>query len=188
MNRSPFRTQEKEKAMRWIWLLVWMGLVSLAVLMTVSLTRGSLDEVATWTQEPKPATPSVVLANTYNAVTRVHFTNVSVHKGSHNPNLAERRFQADVRYWLMDARYYNHGELSIGNPELVEFVRQLGSKNLPDSKPTTLSAMAYGIARAVLEKYSIIQRVEIRLTHFAKGLEAKDESEDNHVVKIVLQR
>jgi hypothetical protein len=48
--------------------------------------------------------------------------------------------------------------------------------------------MAYGMARAVLEKYPIIQKVEIRLVHFSKGLEAKDESEDNHVVNLVVQR
>jgi len=174
--------------MRWIWLFVWMGLVSLAVLTTVSLTRGSLYEVVTWAHGPNPASPSVDLAATYNAVTRIHFTNVSVHKGSHNPNPAERRFRADVRYWLMDAKYYSHGDFSISNPELVEFVRTLGSQNWPESKPTTLSAIAYGIARAVLVKYPIIQKVEIRLIHFSRGLEAKDESEDNHVVNIVLQR
>jgi hypothetical protein len=139
-----------------------MGLVILAVLIAVSLTHGSRDEVAARNQGPNPASPSVVLATTYNAVTRIHFTNVSVHKGSHNPNRAERRFRADVRYWLMDAKYYNRGDLSIGNPELVEFVRQLGSQNRPESEPTTLSAMAYGIARAVLEKYPIIQKVEVR--------------------------
>jgi hypothetical protein len=48
--------------------------------------------------------------------------------------------------------------------------------------------MAYGIARAVLEKYPIIRKVEIRLVHFSKGLEVKDESDDNHVVNLVLQR
>jgi hypothetical protein len=129
-----------------------------------------------------------VLADTYNAVTKVHFLNVAVHKGSPNPNPAKRRFRADVRYWLMDAKYYDRGELSIGNPELVEFVRKLGSKNLPASEPTTLSAMAYGIAKAVLDKYPIIQKVEVRLTHFSKGEKVEDESEDNHVVNIVLKR
>ena len=29
---------------------------------------------------------------------------------------------------------------------------------------------------------------EIRLTHFSKGLERKDETEDNHMVNLVLQR
>ena len=71
-------------------------------------------------------------------------------------------------------------------------VRQPGSKrpmeDLPASEPTTLPAMAYGIGEAVLEQYPIIQRVAVRLTHFSKGLETKDESEDNHVVNIVLQR
>ena len=70
----------------------------------------------------------------------------------------------------------------------MELVRELGSKNLPETEPTTLSAMAYGIARGVLERYPIIQKVEIHLVHFSKGLETKDESEDNHVVNLVLQR
>jgi hypothetical protein len=165
-----------------------MGLVSLALLITVSLTRGSLDGADDGAHGPNQTSPTVGLAGTYNAVTRIHFTNVSVHKGSHNPNLVERRFRADVRYWLMDPKYYSNGHLSMGHPELVEFVRTLASQNRPKSRPTTLSAMAYGIARAVLEKYPIIQKVEVRLTHFSKGLEAKDESEDNHVVNIVLQR
>jgi hypothetical protein len=65
-------------------------------------------------QEPKAHGPHVVLADTYNAVTKVHFLNVAVHKGSPNP--AKRRFRADVRYWLMDARHSDRGELSIGNP------------------------------------------------------------------------
>jgi hypothetical protein len=77
------------------------------------------------------------------------FTNIAVHKGSHKPGPIERRFQADVKYGLMDAKYYDQGELSIGNPPLVELVRELGSKNRPESAPTTLSAMAYEMARAV---------------------------------------
>jgi hypothetical protein len=113
---------------------------------------------------------------------------VAVHKGSPNPNRVKRRFRADVKYWLMDARYYARGELSIGNPPLVEFVRKLGSKDLPANEPTTLPAMAHGIARAVLERYPIIQKVEVRLVHFSRGLTAKEESEDNHVVTIVLRR
>ena len=88
----------------------------------------------------------------------------------------------------MDAKYYDRGELSIGNPPLVDLVRKLGSKDLPETEPTTLSAMAYEIARGVLEQYPIIQKIEIRLVHFSKGLETKDESEDNHVVNLVLQR
>jgi hypothetical protein len=88
----------------------------------------------------------------------------------------------------MDAKYYDRGELSIGNPPLVDFVRKVGSKDLPANEPTTLPAMAYGIARAVLERYPIIHKVEVRLVHFSKGLKAGDESEDNHVVNIVLQR
>ena len=137
--------------------------------------------------EAKPR-PRVVVEDTFNAVTRIHFTNVAVHKGSPNPNPAKRRFRCDLKYWLMDAKYYDRGELSIGNPELVEFVQKTGGKNLPASEPTTLSAMAHGIAKAVLEKYPIVQKVEVCLTHFSKGLEKKDESEDNHVVNIVLKR
>jgi hypothetical protein len=170
------------------WCLFVTALAGMALTITLSLTHGFLDEATAGAEEPKQAAPQVVLADTYNAVTRVHFTNVAVHKGSHNPNLAKRRFRADLKYWLMDGKYYDRGELSIGNPELVEFVRKLGSKDLSSGEPTTLSAMAYGIARAVLEKYPIIRKVEIRLVHFSKGLEVKDESEDNHVVNLVLQR
>ena len=49
----------------------------------------------------------------------------------------------------MDAKYYDRGELSIGNPPLVDLVRKLGGKDLPETEPTTLSAMAYEIARGV---------------------------------------
>ena len=143
--------------------------------------------------DPKPGAakaggPRVVLAETRNAVTKVHFTNVAVHKGSPEPNPVKRRFRADVTYWLMDARTYETGELGIGNPELVDLVRKVGGKSLPASEPTTLSAMAYGIARAVLDKYPAIRKIEVRLAHFSKGLEPKDEGEDNHVATAVLER
>jgi len=36
--------------------------------------------------------------------------------------------------------------------------------------------------------YPIIKKIEVRLVHFSKGLETKEESEDNHVVNLVLQR
>ena len=141
-----------------------------------------------YAEEAKATAPQVVLAETYNAVTRIYFTNTAVHKGSHKPGLVERRFRADVKYWLMDAKYYERGELSVGNPPLVNLVRKLGSKDLPETEPTTLSAMAYNIALGVLQQYPIMQRIEIRVTHFSKGLEHKDETEDNHVVNLVLQR
>jgi hypothetical protein len=157
-------------------------------LICVGLTNLSLGAGAMEADHAEKAAPQVVLAETYNAVTWVYFTNTAVHKGSHNPGLVKRRFRADVKYWLMDAKYYDRGELSIGNPPLVDLVRKLGSQDLPATEPTTLSAMAYGIARGVLEEYAIIQRIEIRLVHFSKGLETKDESEDNHVVNLVLQR
>ena len=48
--------------------------------------------------------------------------------------------------------------------------------------------MAYDIALGVLHRYPIMQRIEIHLTHFSKGLERKEEAEDNHVVNLVLQR
>ena len=48
--------------------------------------------------------------------------------------------------------------------------------------------MAYEIARGVLEQYPIMQRIELRLIHFSRGLESKNEAEDNHVVNLVLQR
>jgi hypothetical protein len=79
-------------------------------------------------EEAKVPAPQVVLAETYNAVAGIYFTNIAVHKGSHKPGLIERRFRADVKYWLMDPKYYEQGELSIGNPPLVELVRELGSK------------------------------------------------------------
>jgi len=154
----------------------------------IGLTNLSLGAVGAQAEEAKTVAPQVVLAETYNAVTRIYFTNVAVHKGSHKPGLVERRFQSDVKYWLMNAKYYDQGELSIGNPPLVELVRELGSKNRPQNAPTTLSAMAYEIARGVLERYPIIQKIEIHLIHFSKGLQTKDEAEDNHVVNLVLQR
>jgi hypothetical protein len=159
-----------------------------AVVICIGLSNLSPDAVSAQAEEAKMAAPQVMLAETYNAVTGVYFTNIAVHKGSHKPGLVERRFRADVKYWLMDARYYDQGELSIGNPPLVELVRELGSKNRPENAPTTLSVMAYEMARGVLERYPIIQKIEIRLVHFSKGLETKDETEDNHVVNLVLQR
>ena len=159
-----------------------------AVVVCVSLTYLSLGAVSTQTEETKPATPQVVLGETYNAVTGVYFTNIAVHKGSHKPGLVERRFRADVKYWLIDTKYYDRGELGIGNPRLVELVRDLGSKNRPENSPTTLSAMAYEMAQGILEQYPIIHKIEIRLVHFSRGLETKDEPEDNHVVNLVLQR
>jgi hypothetical protein len=154
----------------------------------VDLTTASLGAVGIQAEEAKSATPQVVLPETYNSVAGIYFTNIAAHKGSHKPGLVERRFRADVRYWLMDARYYEQGELSIGNPSLVQLVRELGSKNRPENSPTTLSAMAYEMARGVLDRYKIIQRIEIHLVHFSKGLETKDELEDNHIVNLVLQR
>ena len=159
-----------------------------AFLMCIGLTDLSPSAMSAYAEEAKASAPQVVLAETYNAVTRIYFTNTAIHKGSHKPGLVERRFRADVKYWLMDAKYYEQGELSVGNPPLVDLVRKLGSKDLPETEPTTLSAMAYDIARGVLEQYPIMQRIEIRLTHFSKGLEPKDEMEDNHVVNLVLQR
>ena len=157
-----------------------------AFLMCVGLTY--LSPSAAHAEEAKAMAPQVVLAETYNAVTRIYFTNTAVHKGSHKPGLVERRFRADVKYWLMDAKYYERGELSVGNPPRVDLVRRLGSKNLPESEPTTLPAMAYEIARGVLEQYPIMRRIELHLIHFSRGLESKDEAEDNHVVNLVLQR
>jgi hypothetical protein len=157
-------------------------------LMCIGLTNLFLGAISAYAEETKATAPQVVLAETYNAVTSVYFTNTAVHKGSHKPGLVERRFRADVKYWLMDAKYYERGELSVGNPPLVDLVRKLGSKNLPESEPTTLSAMAYEIARGVLDQYPNMQRIEVRLIHFSRGLESKDEAEDNHVVNLVLQR
>src|SRR6516164_9131101 len=150
-----------------------------AFLMCVGLINLSPSAHRAYAEETKATAPQVVMAETYNAVTRIYFTNTAVHKGSHKPGLIERRFHA---------KYYERGELSVGNPPLVDLVRKLGSKNLPESEPTTLSAMAYEIARGVLEQYPIMQRIEVHLIHFSRGLESKDEAEDNHVVNLVLQR
>jgi hypothetical protein len=38
------------------------------------------------------------------------------------------------------------------------------------------------------DEYPIIQKVEIHLIHFSKGLEPKEEGEDHHVVNAVLHR
>jgi hypothetical protein len=179
---------QKEKPMKSGWFFFLPGLLGAAVLAGVALTTTLRDGEAIRAREVKKTGPRVVLAETYNAVTKIHFTNVAVHKGSPNPNRARRRFRADVKYWLMDARYYDRGELSVGNPPLVDFVCKLGSKDLPANKPTTLPAMAYGIARAVLERFPIIQKVEVRLVHFSRGLKADAESEDNHVVTVVVGR
>ncbi len=169
-------------------LLPLLGIISLGFLLWHLLPGGPINPPAAEAGEPKKAGLQVSLPETYNAVTRMHFTNVAVHKGSPNPNPAKRRFRADVKYWLLDAKYYVRGALSIGNPELVEFVKKVGARDLPASEPTTLPLMAYGIARAVLERYPIVRKVEVRLTHFSKGLEVRDESEDNHVVNVVVHR
>jgi hypothetical protein len=158
------------------------------VVICIALTSLSRSAAVALAEETKKPALQVVLAETYNAVTRIYFTNIAVHKGSPKPGLVERRFQADVKYWLMDAKYYDQGELSIGNPPLVELVRESGSKNRSENAPTTLSAMAYEMARGVLERYPIINKIEIRLVHFSKGLQTQDETEDNHVVNLVLQR
>ena len=157
-----------------------------ALVVPVAGVRPSLP--ATQADEPKKESPRVVLAETWNGVTKIQFTNVAVHKGSPEPNPVKRRFRADVRYWLMNAKTYEKGELGIGNPELTEFVRKLGKKSLPASEPTTLSVMAYGIASGTLKEFPIIRKIEVQLTHFSKGLTADDEGEDNHVVTIVLKQ
>src|SRR5215470_6745063 len=97
-----------------------------AVLVGVEFTNHFLATVGARADEPNTAAPQVVLSETYNAVTKIYFTNVAVHKGSHKPGLVERRFRADVKYWLLDAKYYERGELSVGNPPLADLVRRLG--------------------------------------------------------------
>lgn len=159
-----------------------------AAALTLPLAGSRPGLPASHADEAKKDAIRVVLAETWDGVTKIHFTNVAVHKGSPEPNPVKRRFRADVRYWLMDTKTYEKGALGIGNPELTEFVRKLGKKSLPASEPTTLSVIAYGIANGVLKEYPIIMKIEVRLTHFSKGLEAKDEGEDNHVVNIVLER
>jgi len=118
-----------------------------AVVICIGFSNLSPGAVSARAEAAKMAAPQVVLAGTYNTVTRIYFTNIAVHRGSHKPGAVARRFQADVKYWLMYAKYYDQGELSIGNPPLVELVRELGSKSRPENAPTTLSAMAYEMAR-----------------------------------------
>jgi hypothetical protein len=166
----------KEEAMK-TKLFGFMSALIGAILICSGVISPYARTIAVAADDAKTAPPQVVVAETYNAVTRVYFNNT-----------VERRFRADVKYWLMDAKYYDRGELSVGNPPLVDLVRKLGSRNVPESEPTTLSAMAYEIARGVLEQYPIMQRIEIRLTHFSRGLEVADEAQDNHVVNLVLQR
>ncbi|MCE9562959.1 MAG: hypothetical protein K8U57_13025 [Planctomycetes bacterium] len=165
-------------------LLAAFGVIVVAVLTTFSFK----SVPASLADEPKKDSPRVVLAEMWNGVTKIYFTNVAVHKGSPEPNPVKRRFRADVRYWLMDAKTYEKGELGIGNPELTEFVRKMGKKSLPASEPTTLPVLAHGIAASVLKEYPLIKKIEVQLTHFSKGLTADDEGEDNHVVTIVLER
>jgi hypothetical protein len=168
-------------------LLFTMMAVAAAVL-TLPLTGSRQGLPASHADEAKKDAIRVVLAETWDGETKIHFKNVAVHKGSPEPNPIERRFRADVRYWLKDPKTYEMGALGIGNPELTEFVRKLGKKSLPASESTTLSVMAYAIAKDVLKEYPIIRKIEVRLTHFSKGLEAKDEGENNHIVNIVLER
>ncbi len=159
-----------------------------AAALIVFLEGIRMGQAISHADEPKKDAPRVVLAETWDGVTKIHFTNVAVHRGSPEPNPVKRRFRADVRYWLMDAKTYEKGELGIGNPELTEFVRNVGKKSLPASEPTTLSVMAHGIAISTLREFPIIKKIEVQLTHFSKGLAAEDEGEDNHVVTIVLER
>lgn len=162
------------------WAVVW-GFSQLFPIVPIVLTIGRAEE-------PTQPRDRIVLTETYNAVTNIYFTNVATHSGSPNPDLAKRRFRADLTYWLMAAKYYDQGQLSIGNPELVDLVRAVGSQDRPAGEPTTLSAMAYGIARAALDRYPVMKKVEVHLIHFPSGLSADDETEDNHVVHVVLTR
>ena len=65
----------------------------------IGVTNLSLGTVGAQAEEAKTAAPQVVLAETYNAVTRIYFTNPAVHKGS---SLVERRFRADARRGVPD--------------------------------------------------------------------------------------
>jgi hypothetical protein len=156
--------------------------------MCVSVTHLSLGAVSAQAEEMKPTAPQVVLSETYNAVTGVYFTNIAVHKGSHKPGLVERRFRADVKYWLLDTKYYDQGELGIGNPPLVELVRELGSKNRPEKSPTTLYAMAYEMAQGNPGAVPHYPQDRDSLGSLLQGVGDKRKAEDNHVVNLVLQR
>jgi hypothetical protein len=154
-----------------------------ALLLCTGFTDCCSNAFSAHAEETKATAPKVVLAETYNAVTKIYFTNTAFHK----PGPIQRRFRADVKYWLLDAKYYERRELSDGNTPLVDLVRKLGS-TIPTIESTTPSTMAYEIARGVLEQYPNMQRIEIRLIHFSRGLESKDEAEDNDMVNLVLQR
>ena len=58
-----------------------LGLVGTAVLMCVGLTNISPGAGAVQADETKTAAPQVVLAETYNAVTRIYFTNIAGAQG-----------------------------------------------------------------------------------------------------------
>ena len=63
-----------------------------------------------------------------------------------NPALSNEAFERTLSTG-MDAKHYDRGELSVGNPPLVELVRNSGSKSLPVSEPNHASAMASGGGR-----------------------------------------
>ena len=60
--------------------------------MCVGLTNLSPGAGAVQADETKTAAPQVVLAETYNAVTRIYFTNIAVHKARTNPVLSNGGF------------------------------------------------------------------------------------------------
>ncbi len=118
-----------------------------AVALTFPLTGSRPGLPVSHADEAKKDGLRVVLAETWDGVTKIRFTNVAVHKGSPEPNPVKRRFRTDVRYWLKGAKTYEKGDLGIGNPELTEFVRKLGKKSLPASEPTTASLVASLVRR-----------------------------------------
>ena len=64
-----------------------------AFLMCMGLTNLSPSAISAHAEETKAAAPQVVLTETYNAVTRIYFTNTAVHKGSHNPASSNDAFE-----------------------------------------------------------------------------------------------
>jgi hypothetical protein len=87
--------------------------VSVAEFLTcIGLIILSPSAISVHAEETKATAPQVALTETYNAVTRIYFTNTAVHKGSHKPGLVERRFRADVKSWLMDAKDYDGANLA----------------------------------------------------------------------------
>ena len=64
-----------------------------AFLMCIGLTDLSSSAISAYAEEAKASAPRLVLAETYNAVTRIYFTNTAVHKVRTNPASSNDAFE-----------------------------------------------------------------------------------------------